>query len=102
MIKFPVPLSFDWDEGNVEKNWKKHNVHQKEAEEVFVNKHLKIFSDPTHSGVEDRFLAYGVTSLNRKLTLVFTIRNQKIRIISARNQNKKERRVNETKTDTKV
>lgn len=96
MIKLPVPIAFDWDEGNVEKNWKKHNVHQKEAEEVFINKHLKIFSDLAHSKVEDRFVAYGATNLSRKLTLVFTIRNQKIRIISARNQNKKERRVYET------
>lgn|SRR3989344_3052722 len=95
VIKFPVPLGFDWDTGNIEKSWGKHKVYHKEAEEVFFNKPLKIFRDKKHSADETRFVAYGINSSNRKLTLVFTIRKQKIRIISARDQSKKERRVYE-------
>ena len=68
---------------------------KEEAEEVFFNKPLKIFRDKKHSADETRFVAYGINSSNRKLTLVFTIRKQKIRIISARDQSKKERRVYE-------
>lgn len=95
MVKLPVPLSFDWDQGNIEKNWQKHKVHYKEAEEIFFNKPLKIFPDKEHSKKENRFLALGFTNSKRKLTIIFAIREQKIRIISARNQSKKERKIYE-------
>lgn len=95
-MKFPTPLAFDWDEGNQEKNWNKHNVHYREIEEVFFNKPIKIFSDVTHSQTEHRFLAYGKTNTNDLLAVVFTIRDQKLRVISARRQNKKESCIYET------
>lgn len=88
---------FDWDKGNKEKNWKKHRVDFQESEEIFFNKPLEIFSDEKHSGKEKRFLAYGTTNKNRKLTVVFTLRKGKIRIISARDQNRKERKIYESK-----
>ncbi|MBU1071048.1 BrnT family toxin, partial [Patescibacteria group bacterium] len=44
---------------------------------------------------EKRFRSLGRTNKNRKLFISYTIRNQKIRIISARDQNKKERRIYE-------
>ena len=91
MKRLPIPLSFDWNKGNIDKNWKKHRVHFKEAEEVFFNKPLRIFPDIKHSGKEDRFVAFGKTNQKRKLTIIFTLREEKIRIISARNQSKKER-----------
>lgn len=97
MAKLPSPIAFDWDEGNIEKNWKKHGVYQKEAEEMFTNQPLKIYEDIKHSQIEDRFTALGITNHNRKLNLVFIIRNEKIRIVSARNQSKKERRLYEDK-----
>lgn len=90
-MKMPVPLSFDWNEGNQEKNWKKHKVGYKEAEEIFLNKTLKTFPDPKHSQAEQRYLALGATNQGRKLTIIFLIRNEKIRIISARDQSRKER-----------
>lgn len=91
MSKLPVPLSFDWDKSNLDKNWKKHKVHYKEAEEVFFNKPLKIFPDKKHSKKEKRFVALGITNKRRGLTIIFTVRSNNIRVISARNQNKKER-----------
>ena len=91
------PSSFDWDEHNQYKNWHKHQVKFRECEQVFSNAPLKIFPDPKHSQKEIRFLAYGVTNKLRQLTIIFTIRNKKIRVISARNQNKKEKRVYEEK-----
>lgn len=95
MSKSPVPLAFDWDQGNIEKNWKIHKVHYKEAEEIFFNRPLKIFPDKRHSGKGKRFLALGVTYLKRRLTIIFTIRDNSIRIISARDQSKKERLIYE-------
>jgi len=97
MVKLPAPLSFDWDEGNVDKNWEKHRIHFKEAEEVFFNRPLKIYSDFKHSGRERRFLAYGITDRRKGLTIVFTLRDRKIRIMSARYQSKKERRTYDKK-----
>lgn len=97
-MKLPAPLSFEWDEGNKDKNWRKHKVHFREAEEVFLNKLLKIFPDTKHSIEENRFLAFGVTNKQRYLAIVFTIREEKIRVISARNQNRKERLKYEQKT----
>lgn len=92
MVSLPGPIAFDWDKSNQDKNWKKHNVHFREAEEVFLNRPLKLFQDKQHSIVEKRFQALGITDKNRSLSIFFTIRNKKIRIISARDQNKKERR----------
>ncbi len=97
MSIIPKPLTSEWDEGNVDKNLIKHNVSSKEVEEVFTNQPLKIFADLKHSQQESRFLAYGITNIARKLTIVFIIRNQKIRVISARDQNKNERIIYESK-----
>lgn len=92
MSKLPAPLSFDWDQGNIDKNWKKHKVHYKEAEETFLNKPLVVFPDKKHSTIEKRFQALGITNNKRMLSIFFTVRGEKIRVISARNQNKKERK----------
>lgn len=93
----PEPVAFEWDKGNVDKSVIKHNVTDKEAEEVFTNEPLKIFKDIKHSEKEERFVAYGVTNADRKLTVVFTLRKQHIRVISARDQNKKESKTYEEK-----
>lgn len=92
-MKLPVPISFDWDKGNINKNWEKHGVHFKETEEVFLNKPLDIRKDIKHSQFEDRYIALGVTDKKRYLYIVFTIRDSKIRIISARDQSKTERKL---------
>ncbi len=94
-MKLPVPIVFEWDEGNKEKNLKKHKIHYKEIEEVFFNRPIKIFSDTKHSQKEKRFMAYGKTNKDDKLTVIFTVRKKKLRVISARKQNKKERSIYE-------
>jgi len=86
---------FEWDEGNIDENWKKHKVTNKEAEEVFINKPLLIVEDKKHSWSEKRFQALGRTSKNRWLFIAFTIREGKIRVISARDQSRNERRIYE-------
>ena len=82
-------LEFEWDKGNIGKN-KKHNVEDKEAEEIFLDDRKKTFKDKLHSGGEERFRVVGKTKKGRLLFVVFTMRKGKIRIISARDINKKE------------
>lgn len=84
-------VGFDWDEGNKQKNWEKHQVEYTECEQVFFNKPLLISEDIKHSTQEQRYYALGQTNINRTLFIVFTVRDNKIRVISARDQSKKER-----------
>ena len=92
MIKvFPKVVAFEWDKGNIDKNLKKHSVSNQEAEEVFFNKPIVFSEDKKHSTTERRYMLWGKTNTKRKLTIFFTIRNNKIRVISARDMHKKER-----------
>ena len=95
MVIFKEPIRFLWDKGNKEKNFKKHQVTDSESEEIFFNENKKIFKDKLHSGREERFIVLGKTNKRRLLFVVFTIRNEKIRIISARDINRKEKKLYE-------
>lgn len=86
----PDILTFDWDGGNSNKNLIKHKVTIQESEEVFANQPLIVATDEKHSTSEQRLLALGRTNNDRRLFLSFTIRKDKIRIISIRDMNKKE------------
>lgn len=81
---------FDWDQGNLLKNWERHRVSAAECEEVFFNRPLVAVPDQGHSEAEPRFLVLGKTDAGRKLLLVFTTRTQQIRVISAREMTKRE------------
>src|SRR5207253_2490572 len=63
---------FNWNEGNVNKNWDKHGVADFECEEVFFNQPLIVRPDPKHSRHEARFYALGRTDSNRLLFVAFT------------------------------
>ncbi|MEA3418122.1 MAG: BrnT family toxin [Campylobacterota bacterium] len=84
-------VGFDWDDGNILKNEKKHHLKWQLIEEVFFNEPLLILEDPKHSKAECRCFALGKTDDDVKLFIVFTKRVDKIRLISARPMNKKER-----------
>jgi len=88
---FGAFAGFQWDEGNIDKNLLKHNVENWESEQIFFNEPLIILDDPQHSTTEQRWAAFGKTDTNRHLVVVFTRRGSLLRIISARNMNKKER-----------
>lgn len=86
-------ISFNWDEGNIKKNLIKHNVSIQESEEIFFEDPLMTYQDLKHSThIEKRYVALGKTRDNRMLFCVFTIRQNKIRIISIRDMKKQERR----------
>ena len=91
MIIIDLPHEFQWDKGNKEKNSSKHGVADRECEEVFFDQQKKIFKDTLHSGSEDRLILLGKTKNERTLFIVFTVRDEKVRIISARDLNRKER-----------
>jgi uncharacterized DUF497 family protein len=94
MIDLSKSEGFEWDKGNIEKNWIKHNVNTAEAEEIFFNRPLKI-AIIKNKGLfkATRHQALGTTIEGRPLVVVFTIRNRKIRVISARDMSKKERKI---------
>jgi len=84
-------VGFDWDDGNVDKNWASHRVAFWEAEEIFFNEPLVLRSDSAHSTSEARYLSLGVTDSARHLFVSFTVRNALIRVISARDMTRRER-----------
>ena len=84
---------FEWDDGNKDKNWIQHNVTNSECEQIFFNQPIILHFDSKHSKDENRFYTLGITDLGKKLFVVFTIRNKKIRIISARDMSRKERKI---------
>ena len=84
---------FQWDENNATKIWEKHAVTPMESEQAFFNRPLIVADDAKHSQGEQRYYALGQTDAGRLLFLAFTIRRTLIRIISARDMSRKERKV---------
>ena len=84
------PLGFEWDEGNREKSWIKHKISAQEAQQVFFDEHKIVYKDVPHSVAEDRYIVLGQTESAQILFVVYTLRGEKVRIISARPANRKE------------
>ncbi len=85
-------VGFQWDEGNLEKNWLTHKVSPAECEQLFFNQPLIVAADIAHSEAEERFFALGQTDGGRLLFIAFTVRDDLIRVISARDMSRKERK----------
>jgi len=85
-------VGFQWDQGNIDKSLIKHDIENWECEQVFFNRPLLVLDDPKHSISEKRWAAFGKTDADRLLIVIFTKRNTLIRVISAREMNKKERK----------
>lgn len=97
MTDFNKIDGFDWDHGNTHKIVNKHKVIPSEAEQIFFNEPLLLLGDLKHSQDVPRFHALGITDDRRLLHVTFTLRAQNtlIRIISARDMHRKERKVYE-------
>ena len=102
MVDLAQIEGFDWDEGNQRKSQEKHSVSQGEAEQVFFSTPVFVLEDVTHSQAEARFHALGKTEAGRLLHVTFTTREngKKVRVISARDMHRKERRIYEEKAQT--
>ncbi|MHB0972383.1 MAG: BrnT family toxin [Thermoanaerobaculia bacterium] len=87
-------VGFDWDEGNLEKNWESHRVAFWECEELYFNQPLVVRPDRP-SRTEARYLALGKTDEGRLLFVAFTVRRKLIRPISFRDMTAREKRVYE-------
>ncbi len=83
---------FEWDKGNLD-HIKKHNFEYKECEQIFYSKPLLISKDKSHSQIEIRYKVLGRTKKGRQSLIIFTLRERGVRVISARDQNKNERKV---------
>src|ERR1700730_5277217 len=97
MIDLHQIAGFDWDDGNSRKSADKHDVSQAEAESVFFNDPLIVIGDARHSETELRFHTLGKTAQNRLLHITFTLgqNGTMIRVISALDMHRKERKVYE-------
>ena len=91
-------IEFDWDQWNIQKNEIKHGVSRLEAESAFFDVNYLLHNDVKHSSKEEkRYILYGLGIENRILMVAFTLREHRIRIITARPASKKERQLYEEK-----
>jgi hypothetical protein len=88
-------MKFTWDKRKAASNEKKHGVSFSEASSVFGDQLALGFEDPYQPANEVRFLIFGVSGLNRLLTVSFTERQDSVRIISPRTATKSERGIYE-------
>ena len=99
MSGFPDDLArctgFQWDAGNADRNWELHHVSQGECEQAFFKRPLVVAPDLAHSEGEAHYAALGRTNAAHGLAVVFTIRGAQIRVISARDMSRRERRIYE-------
>ena len=85
-------VKFEWNLKKAALNLSKHGVSFEEALTVFADPLAKIFDDESHSLGEQREIIIG-HSVNQKLLLVcFTAEGESIRIFSAREATKRERK----------
>ena len=84
---------FQWDAGNATKIWDRPQARPAECEVLFFNRPLVVGIDEKHSAGEERLYALGQSDSGRLMFVVFTIRGRLIRVISARDMSRKERRI---------
>jgi uncharacterized DUF497 family protein len=87
-----VDLHFEWDAKKAAANIKKHGVAFDEAATAFGDPLGKIVDDPRHSIGEKRFVLIGRSDQNRLLVIMYTERREAMRLISARDVTREERK----------
>lgn len=87
-----TPLLFEWDPRKAAENLRKHGVSFDEASTVFDDSLAGIIFDEDHSEEENRYIIMGMSKNDRYLVVGFVDREPKVRIITARAADPKERR----------
>jgi uncharacterized DUF497 family protein len=87
-----MAATFEWDPAKDETNRRKHGVAFSEAISAFMDTLSVTIPDPDHSTGESRFILLGRSHQGRLLVVVHTDRQDRIRIISAREADRRERR----------
>ncbi|MBN2428200.1 MAG: BrnT family toxin [Deltaproteobacteria bacterium] len=90
-------MKFQWDRDKAKKNLKKHGIDFADAVIVFEDDMALTMEDPDAEG-EPRFVTVGNDALGRVVTVVYTWREEDIRLISARTATKRERQAYEEET----
>ncbi len=85
-------MELEWDEEKNVVNLQKHGISFEEAATVFGDPLSDTFDDPDHSAEEYRFITKGTSEKGRLLVVAHTDREDRVRIISARELTKQERR----------
>jgi len=88
-------VEFDWDTRKAAANFRKHGISFQEAGTIFGDPMALTFDDPDHSVGERRLLTFGVSRTSKFLIVCHTEEAGVTRIISAREMNKRERRIYE-------
>ena len=88
-------MEFEWDSRKAEINLRKHGISFTEAGTVFGDELAITVPDPDHSKDEERYITIGWSNQRRLLMVSHTDRGDRIRIISARELTKAERKVYE-------
>jgi hypothetical protein len=83
--------AFEWDDAKAAANFKKHKVRFEHAAEACEDPYALIELDDSEDYGEERFILTG-RAADGLITVVFTERNERTRIISAREANDYERR----------
>ena len=91
-------MEFEWDPKKAAKNSRRHRVSFNEAATVFGDSLGTTMPDPDHSLVEDRYITIGMSSRGRLVMVAHTERGERIRIISARELTRAERKAYEEET----
>ncbi len=85
-------MRFEWDEGNAGADFGKQGVSFHEAATVFDDSLAWTYPDPAHSDSEQRWITMGFSGEQRLIVVAHTDRNDKVRLISARQATRKEQR----------
>ncbi len=85
-------MRFEWDESKAVRNFAKHGVSFEEAATVFGDPLSDTFDDPDHSADERRFIIIGTSENGRMLTVAHSDDGATVRIISARELTRRERK----------
>ena len=88
-------MDFEWDPQKAASNLKKHKVSFAEAATVFSDRLSITVPDPDHSVGEDRQITVGMSDRSRLLIVAHTESGERIRIISARELTRAERKAYE-------
>lgn len=78
-----MPAQFEWDEEKAAANWFKHRVRFETAKAVFQDPYAISNIDETEDYGEERFVTVGIAG-GRLLSVVYTERQARFRLISAR------------------
>ena len=83
-------MRYQWDRNKALTNLNKHGIDFADAVSVFSDELAISIFDPRFA--EERFIIIGMDAFSRILVVVYTLRDDEIRLISARKATRNERR----------